>query len=74
MFRLMPRSNALLDGSAMAEAGHVVSERFGPVSVSKFFASLSTHEIAEGTKTEKSVGHSMALCFEFSSLWVHMET
>lgn len=54
MFRLMPRSNALLDGSAMAEAGHVVSEGFGPVSVSKFFASLSTHEIAEGTKTEKS--------------------
>eukprot|EP00250_Pteridium_aquilinum_P035648 c9762_g1_i1 orf=606-2351(-) len=54
MFRLMPRSRALLDGSAMAETGHVVSEGFGPVLVSKFMESLSTQEAVEGTRAEKS--------------------
>lgn len=54
MFRLMPRGGALLDGSAMAEAGHVVSEGYGAVVFSKYLAGLSIHESADGTKTEKS--------------------
>lgn len=47
MFRLMPRGNAMLDGSVMAEAGQVVSESFGPVRASKFLESLSTQDGTE---------------------------
>ncbi|MCO5564833.1 hypothetical protein L7F22_018501 [Adiantum nelumboides] len=53
MFRLMPRGNAILDGSVMADAGQVVLESYGPVRASKFLESLSTQDSAEGTNPEK---------------------
>ncbi|GAA0159781.1 hypothetical protein LIER_16485 [Lithospermum erythrorhizon] len=43
-FRLMPQSNAILDCSPVAVAGHVVSQSYVPISVSQFLDELSTED------------------------------
>eukprot|EP00249_Psilotum_nudum_P020999 c27928_g3_i1 orf=306-2195(+) len=47
-FRLMPRGNAMLDGSLMADAGHTVPECYGPVSVAQFMEGLTAAEALVG--------------------------
>lgn len=66
MFRLMPRGGAMLDGSAMVDTGHVVSEGFGPVLASKFLESLSAAEGAAGTGTENSMERKRHGSFELT--------
>ncbi|GLT91686.1 hypothetical protein SLE2022_095620 [Rubroshorea leprosula] len=43
-FRLMPQSNAVLDCSPVAAAGHVISQNYLPISVSQFMDELSAEE------------------------------
>ncbi|KAF8015344.1 hypothetical protein BT93_H0989 [Corymbia citriodora subsp. variegata] len=45
-FRLMPQSNAVLDCSPIAAAGHVIPQSYVPVSVSQFMDDLSAEEDA----------------------------
>lgn len=49
-FRLMPRSTETLDGSAMADAGHAVSDGFAPVLVSKFLEGLNVADAMAGNR------------------------
>lgn len=49
-FRLMPRASETLDGSTMADAGHAVSESFGPVTVSKFLEGLNIADPTPGNR------------------------
>ncbi|XP_010935485.1 uncharacterized protein [Elaeis guineensis] len=43
-FRLMPQSNAILDCSPIAAAGHVIPQSYQPISVSQFMDDLSAEE------------------------------
>ncbi|KAI3914090.1 hypothetical protein MKW92_041246 [Papaver armeniacum] len=43
-FRLMPQSNAILDCSPIAKAGHVTPQSYVPISVSQFMDDLSAEE------------------------------
>ncbi|OVA06794.1 hypothetical protein BVC80_8727g12 [Macleaya cordata] len=43
-FRLMPQSNAILDCSPIAAAGHVIPQSYVPISVSQFMDDLSAEE------------------------------
>ncbi|KAL8139926.1 hypothetical protein V2J09_005947 [Rumex salicifolius] len=43
-FRLMPQSNAILDCSPIAAAGHITPQSYVPVSVSQFMDDLSAEE------------------------------
>ncbi|XP_020269631.1 uncharacterized protein LOC109844872 [Asparagus officinalis] len=43
-FRLMPQSNAVLDCSPIAAAGHVIQQNYQPISVSQFMDDLSAEE------------------------------
>lgn len=45
-FRLMPQSNAVLDCSPIAAAGHVIPQSYVPISVSQFMDDLSAEEDA----------------------------
>ncbi|GMH07078.1 hypothetical protein Nepgr_008918 [Nepenthes gracilis] len=45
-FRLMPVSNAVLDCSPIAAAGHVIPQSYVPISVSQFMDDLSAEEDA----------------------------
>jgi hypothetical protein len=48
----MPRSNETLDGSMMAGVGYSVSDRYGPVGVSKFLESLHVTDAMAGNRVE----------------------
>lgn len=52
-FRLMPQTNAILDCSPIAAAGHVIPQRYGPVSVSQFMDVLSAEEDVLCTHLDK---------------------
>ncbi|XP_008456842.1 uncharacterized protein LOC103496673 isoform X1 [Cucumis melo] len=52
-FRLMPQTNAILDCSPIAAAGHVIPQRYGPVSVSQFMDDLSAEEDVLCTHLDK---------------------
>ncbi|XP_016505699.1 uncharacterized protein LOC107823536 isoform X2 [Nicotiana tabacum] len=43
-FRLIPQSNAILDCSPIAAAGHVIPQSYVPISVSQFMDDLSAEE------------------------------
>ncbi|GFZ15694.1 RING/U-box superfamily protein [Actinidia rufa] len=43
-FRLVPQGNAILDCSPIAAAGHVIPQRYVPISVSQFMDDLSAEE------------------------------
>lgn len=43
-FRSMPQSNAILDCSPIAAAGHVIPQSYQPISVSQFMDDLSAEE------------------------------
>lgn len=43
-FRLMPQSNAILDCTPVAAAGHVIPQNYVPISVSQFMDDLSVEE------------------------------
>ncbi|PIN26833.1 hypothetical protein CDL12_00403 [Handroanthus impetiginosus] len=43
-FRLMPQSNAILDCTPIAAAGHVIPQSYVPISVSQFMDDLSAEE------------------------------
>ncbi|KAK9676488.1 hypothetical protein RND81_11G080300 [Saponaria officinalis] len=43
-FRLMPRSNAILDCSSITAAGHVIPQSYIPISVSQFMDDLSAED------------------------------
>lgn len=43
-FRLMPQSNAILDCSPIAAAGHVIPQSYVPITVSQFMDDLSAEE------------------------------
>ncbi|KAL1565402.1 hypothetical protein AAHA92_07625 [Salvia divinorum] len=43
-FRLMPQSNAILDCTPIAAAGHVIPQSYAPISVSQFLDDLSAEE------------------------------
>lgn len=43
-FRLMPQSNAVLDCSPIAAAGHVIQQNYQPICVSQFMDDLSAEE------------------------------
>ncbi|GAB4842829.1 hypothetical protein Ancab_012806 [Ancistrocladus abbreviatus] len=45
-FRLMPQSNAILDCSPVAAAGHLIPQSYVPISVSQFMDDLSVEEDA----------------------------
>lgn len=42
----MPQGNAILDCTPIASAGHVISQSYGPISVSQFMDDLSAEEDA----------------------------
>uniref|UniRef100_A0A2P2L773 PUB 62/63 C-terminal domain-containing protein n=1 Tax=Rhizophora mucronata TaxID=61149 RepID=A0A2P2L773_RHIMU len=54
MFRLMPQSNAILDCSPIAAAGHVISQSYVPISVSQFMDELSAEEDVLGSGLDDS--------------------
>lgn len=49
----MPQTNAILDCSPIAAAGHVIPQRYGPVSVSQFMDDLSAEEDVLCTHLDK---------------------
>lgn len=44
-YRLMPQGNAILDCSPIAAAGHVIPQRYVPISVSQFMDDLAAEEL-----------------------------
>ena len=54
MFRLMPRADAILDGSMMREAGHSVSQEFGPILFSKLLEDMSVLDVGAGMRAMAS--------------------
>lgn len=54
-FRLMPRGKATLDGSSVADAGHAVSEGFGPILVSKFMEDLTAADALAGNWSDNAL-------------------
>ncbi|KAJ0966829.1 hypothetical protein J5N97_023746 [Dioscorea zingiberensis] len=53
-FRLMPQSNAVLDCSPIAAAGHVIPQSYQPISVSRFMDDLSAEEDVMGSPPDKT--------------------
>ncbi|KAH7669251.1 Isopenicillin N synthase-like protein [Dioscorea alata] len=53
-FRLMPQSNAVLDCSPIAAAGHVIPQSYQPISVSRFMDDLSADEDVMGSLPDKT--------------------
>eukprot|EP01018_Ginkgo_biloba_P011355 Gb_13676 [translate_table: standard] len=51
-FRLMPQSNAILDCSPISEAGHVIPQSYGPISVSQFMDDLIAEEAGMSNGSE----------------------
>ncbi|KAF3794953.1 U-box domain-containing protein 62 [Nymphaea thermarum] len=54
LFRLMPQSNAILDCSPIAAAGHIIPQSFVPISVSQFMDDLSTEEMTACNHVENN--------------------
>lgn len=54
LFRLMPQSNAILDCSPIAAAGHIIPQSFVPISVSQFMDDLSTEEMTVCNRVENN--------------------
>lgn len=60
-FRLMPQSNAVLDCSPIAAAGHVIPQSYQPISVSRFMDDLSADEDVMGSLPDKTY-----VCYGFN--------
>ncbi|XP_078442081.1 RING/U-box superfamily protein isoform X2 [Wolffia australiana] len=54
-FRLMPRSNAILDCSPLSAAGHVIPQNFVPMTASQFMDDLSAEDNRFGNRHENFV-------------------
>jgi hypothetical protein len=55
----MPRSNATIDSSTVASAGHSVPEGYGTISVSAFMDGLTAAEALTSNGFDHSVVHNL---------------
>eukprot|EP00252_Welwitschia_mirabilis_P025405 TRINITY_DN7908_c0_g1_i3.p1 TRINITY_DN7908_c0_g1~~TRINITY_DN7908_c0_g1_i3.p1 ORF type:complete len:673 (+),score=112.47 TRINITY_DN7908_c0_g1_i3:250-2268(+) len=51
-FKLMPQNNAILDCTAISEAGHVIPQSYGRISVSQFMDELTAEEAVMNNGTD----------------------
>ncbi|KAH9323314.1 hypothetical protein KI387_017953, partial [Taxus chinensis] len=54
-FRLMPQNNAILDCSPISEAGHIIPQSYGPISVSQFMDDLMAEEAGMSTGSDNTL-------------------
>lgn len=61
-YRLMPQGNAILDCSPIAAAGHVIPQRYVPISVSQFMDDLAAEELI-GSRCDNDDVSYLSQCF-----------
>lgn len=54
-FRLMPQNNAILDCSPISDAGHIVPQSYGAISVSQFMDDLMAEEAGMSTGSDSTL-------------------
>lgn len=64
----MPQSNAILDCSPIAAAGHVIPQSYVPISMSQFMDDLSAEEDILSNQTENT--YVSSLCQRFMMMYL----